>query len=184
MTTLSLSIRSDAALGPRAVRGIVALGFAALLAVPTFAEGEGGGDWVIPPGREQILGKILGVGEELPGSCKLTKGDIQYSVVNATYFCDGTEVVLELAHPSQAQSDAAATTELFAISSKGGEVPPGLLSALESRVQANQDQFAWEQGVQQEASAESLPIQGPMLYVAGAAALLVIAVVGFILRRA
>ncbi len=172
-----------------AARIVFVAGLVGALAVPILAKDEEPAQWVIPPGQEELLGKMLGAGEKLPGGCRLAKGDIQYSVINAVYNCDGKDVSLELAHPSQSKSAAGKKTAKFAISASEGAAPDALLDALVERAKASEGDFAWQVStandpVPYEQSFAGKLTEGPMLYVAGAAALLVIAVLGFILRRA
>lgn len=159
-----------------------------LVALAGAASEQSEDNWIIPPGREELLGKILGVGEELPGGCHLVKGDIQFSVVNATYDCEGSQVVVQFAHPDQAGPGPAVTTRRFAIRSESGMTPPNLLAALEERATAQEGQFAWEEappsGPLQEDQLGSMLPDGPMRYVFGAAVLLAIAALGFVVRKA
>jgi hypothetical protein len=172
----------------RSLRLLWVATFLTLVGIASAASDQSDDKWIIPPGREELLGKILGVGTELPGGCHLVKGDIQFSVVNATYDCDGSQVVVQFAHPDQAGPAPAVTTKRFAIRSESGTAPPDLLAGLEERARAQEGPFAWEEappsGPLQESQFGSLIPEGPMRYVVAAAALLAIGALGFILRKA
>ena len=153
----------------------------------SFAEAKG--EWIIPPDREEVLAEVLGARGPMPGGCQLTEGDIQFSVINATYVCNGNEITLLLSHPSKAGANPLATTDTFAISAKAGNAPAELVKALTDRIDAVGDRFAWEIGQRNELSpgqesAGGFVLQGPMLYGAIAAALVGLGILGFIVRRA
>ncbi len=150
---------------------------------PTDTEGKG--QWVIPPEREQVLGGILGVGDELTDNCKLGNGDIRYSIIKATYICDGKPFEVEFAHPDQANTAPSATTKNFAITATDKGIPPDLLTSLQTRVRDKEGDFEWQWIAPPKSEVETaLPIDGVLLYAAAAAALIGIGVVGFILRKA
>ncbi len=171
---------------PQPLRALVTVAIAVVLGMPSTAPADETKEpdiWVIPPGREEILGKMIGVGIELPGGCKLDKGEIQYSIVEATFVCNGATFTLELAHPDQAESPRT-TTERFAISSKGAPAPEGLLSAIEARVRQSEGRFEWEKTTPSENERTARPAGGPKFYLTIAGALLAVVALGFILRKA
>ncbi len=172
----------------RPLRALATVAIALVLGIPgagatPTTETEEPDSWVIPPGREDVVGKIIGLGVELPGSCKLDKGDIQYSVIEATYLCNGDRFTLVLAHPDQTESPRT-TTERFAISSKGAAAPEDLLNAIEAHVRQSEALFEWAKTAPSEGEPTTMLPSGPMLYLAIAGALLAVVALGFILRKA
>ena len=99
-------------------------------------------DYVIPPGQEEILGAMLGKDGGLPGDCHLTTGDVEKTVVKATYACPGGEVVVELAHPAAAAENAT-RTEKFAVRIDRGTPPPDFQGALLARIRQRETEFRW-----------------------------------------
>jgi hypothetical protein len=97
---------------------------------------------VIPPGQEELLGTILGKGSALPGDCKLAAGNIEKTIVHATYACPSGEVIVELAHSADASANAT-RTEKFALRIERGTPPPDLQSALLSRIREHENEFGW-----------------------------------------
>ncbi len=97
----------------------------------------------IPPGQEDLLLEMLGKKTSLPGSCKLEDGRVEYTVVEATYACSLGEVIVELAHASEA-TDTDVQTEHFAIAVLDGSAPNELIDTLAARVQQREASFVWE----------------------------------------
>ena len=97
---------------------------------------------VIPPGQEEQLANMLGRGATLPGQCQFARAQVDQSVISSTYTCPQGEVVVELAHPSVAASDAA-TTEKFAIAVREGAAPPEFLEGLLERIRAEEAAVEW-----------------------------------------
>jgi hypothetical protein len=114
-----------------------------LLSSATFAAAEvkSPGVAVIPPGREELLADMLGLGAELP-LCAFAGAQADRAIVRSRYACPAGEVVIELRHPSNAPESAIVTTR-FAIVSSGGAAPPELLNALEARIRARESGFEW-----------------------------------------
>jgi hypothetical protein len=110
---------------------------------PAEAAGAALGAPVVPPGQEELLGAMLGKGATLPDGCKMTGGEVDYTVVRGTYQCPGGEVVIELTHPSKA-SGAATRTERFAITVRSGSPPAGLMPALVSLIRSREASFEWK----------------------------------------
>lgn len=117
--------------------------FFVLLATATFAaeETEEPGVAVIPPGREELLADMLGLGAALP-VCSFAGAQAERAVVRSHYTCPAGEVVIELRHPSQAPKEAV-VTDRFVIVVSSGTAPPELLRALEARIRAREDDFEW-----------------------------------------
>src|SRR5437763_16333505 len=86
-------------------------------------------EYVIPPGQEEVLGAMLGKDGGLPGNCTLGTGDVQKTVVSATYACPKGAVVVELTHPDVAAAGAT-RTEKFAVRIESGTPPPDFQNAL------------------------------------------------------
>jgi hypothetical protein len=97
---------------------------------------------LIRPGQEEILGRMLGRGEVLPGGCRLTGGKVEDNVVAATYACDSAGITLRLMHPSKAADDAVRTAN-FAVVRGDGSPPAGLLEAVTEHVRENESAFEW-----------------------------------------
>src|SRR5512147_2880056 len=95
---------------------------------------------VIPQGYEDLAAELLGRGEQIAGSCKLTGGAID-SAIRGIYQCGDDKVVVELVHPSKA-SPSAPHTARFAVTVQGS-APPGFLDALLARVRAKEEPFQW-----------------------------------------
>lgn len=97
---------------------------------------------LIPPGREVAVGRMLGHGDALPGSCRLTEGRIDRTLARATYACGDVPVTLELVHRSKAR-DAALRTRDFGILVVEGAPPAGFLDAIAARVRDEERRFEW-----------------------------------------
>jgi hypothetical protein len=109
-------------------------------------------DPVIPAGHEQLLAAMLGKGVQLPGGCTLVSGEIEYSIVVATYSCPWGEVVLELGHSSNA-TPTSILTEKFALTLQSGSAPEAFGEALAQLIRSREAAFQW-------AWAEEKPVQG------------------------
>ena len=96
----------------------------------------------IPPGQEALVGAMLGSDATLPGDCKLLTGNLQKTTIEATYACSSGEVVVELANPANAPTNAT-RTEKFAIRVVRGTAPADLQSTLVSRIRERESQFRW-----------------------------------------
>lgn len=130
--------------------------------------------FVIPPGQDQLLSDMLGMGQALPAGCKFTDGKVERSMVIATYECQGATVVVDLRHPSEAPAGAV-STKRFAVSVRSGSAPAGLVDAIVERVRAREGEFEWKE--------TKGPARSPMRWVlAAAVAVLLLAVVWFARR--
>lgn len=118
-----------------AVLVVITLGLAAA------GDADDGGP-VIPPGQEELLVEMLGRSAVLPDGCALTEGRTVRTVVRARYACELGEVVLHLAHPSQAPEGATRTAQ-FALAVHSGSATAGLTSAIAALVRAREDEFEW-----------------------------------------
>jgi hypothetical protein len=113
---------------------------------------------LIRPGQEEVIARMLGRGELLPGSCKLADGQIT-GIISATYSCANGRPRLQLVHPSRARDDALRTRE-FAIVLLEGSPPPGLLDAVAGHVRGNEREFEWQLEAPRETSPAELPPYG------------------------
>jgi hypothetical protein len=140
---------------------------ASLGATPTVA----GMEAVIRSGQERLLADILGQGASLPGGCAFAGGRVEGAAVVATYRCAHDEVRIELRHPSAAPPDARRTVQ-FALTVGAGAPPPALIEALESRIRAREDRFAWswQPVIPKEPDPPPLPRVAAALVVLGLAA--------------
>jgi hypothetical protein len=98
---------------------------------------------VIPPGYEDLFAQVFGRGETLPGECRFSGGEAAGPTVRATYACGFGEIVLALAHPSQAPKGATLTKQ-FAISVQSGSAPAGLVDAVAARLRAREGEIQWK----------------------------------------
>ena len=94
------------------------------------------------PDKKSCSGRCSAKGTALPGDCRLAAGSIDKTIVKATYACPSGEVIVELAHPAAAPTDAG-RTEKFALRIERGTPPPDLQSALLSRICERETQFRW-----------------------------------------
>src|SRR5262249_49477215 len=113
---------------------------------------------LIQPGQEEVIARMLGRGETLPGSCTLADGQIT-GIISATYSCANGMTRLQLVHPSRAPDDALRTRE-FAVSLVEGSPPPGLLDAVAGHVRGNERDFEWQLEAPPETSPEQMPPYG------------------------
>jgi len=98
--------------------------------------------WVIPAGKDEVLGQMLGGADALPGSCTFADGQALRTSVRATYKCPSGDVVFELQHPSKAPAGATQTAR-FAIKLQSGSPPEGFTDALVARIRAHETGFEW-----------------------------------------
>lgn len=89
----------------------------------------------IPQGNEELLAAMLGRGEKLPGDCVFTGGQVDRTVVHATYRCAAGDVQIELSHSVGAGH--------FVVAVVGGTAPAGFVAALEASVRARESGFHW-----------------------------------------
>jgi hypothetical protein len=134
------------------------------------------GEAVIPAGREEMLAGMLGRGGPLAAGCTFSGGQVEYSVVRATYTCPAGEVVYELSHPAAAAAPAA-RTERFALTPVSGSPPDALTAALIARLRGAESAFEWQWVARPRSSSRTWA--GPFV----AAALLAVAVLGWLVRR-
>ena len=99
-------------------------------------------DYVISPGQEDVLGAMLGKDGGLPGGCTLTTGDVEKTIVKATYACPKGDVVVALTHPGAAPAGAT-RTEKFGVRIESGTPPPDLQNALLARIRERETDFRW-----------------------------------------
>ena len=99
-------------------------------------------DYVISPGQEEILGAMLGKDGGVPGGCALTTGDVEKTIVKATYTCPKGDVVVELTHPDAAPADAT-RTQKFGVRIDSGTPPPEFQNALVARIRERETDFSW-----------------------------------------
>jgi hypothetical protein len=123
---------------------LTTLATAAVPVLVAFADqAEPGGEAVVPEGRDELLGEMLGKGATLPDGCKLNEGRVEYTTVKATYGCPTGEVVYELSHPSRA-GGGAARTDRFALTLQSGSPPAGLEPALIALIRSREAAFEWK----------------------------------------
>jgi hypothetical protein len=97
---------------------------------------------VIPPGHEDRIATMMGRQALLPGSCRLTSGQIEARRIGATYECAGGEVAVELRHPDDVPAGTP-RTQHFGIVILRGHAPPELLEELQARIRAAEAGFEW-----------------------------------------
>ncbi len=98
---------------------------------------------VIGSGQDELLGAMLGSGEELPGSCRFLSGAAHPQTIVATYTCAGQSLVLELRHRG-AVPMGAPHSDHFALAIKEGLAPSGLIEALLARIREREAEFQWQ----------------------------------------
>src|SRR5512139_238259 len=99
--------------------------------------------FVIPPGMEPLFADMLGSGQSLPGGCQFSDGQIERTIVLATYICQDGQVVLQLRHPDVAPAGGV-RTQSFALSVKSGAPPQELTDAVAERIRARERAFTWK----------------------------------------
>ncbi len=98
----------------------------------------------IPPGQERLVGEMMGLGEELPGACRLLGARIVMSEVAARFSCGAPPVELEIALRHVAEDGPAlARTDRFRLVARDGAPPPALVTELAARVAAREAAFKW-----------------------------------------
>ncbi len=98
----------------------------------------------IPPGQERLVGEMMGLGEDLPGACRLLGARIVMSEVAARFSCGAPPVELEIALRHVAEDGPAlARTDRFRLVARAGAPPPELVTALAARVTAREAAFKW-----------------------------------------
>jgi hypothetical protein len=96
----------------------------------------------IPPGREELLGAMLGRDTTLAEGCSWAGGDVDRTLIRSKYQCKTGDVVVELSHPSKAPAGTV-QTERFAVTLLSGSPPPQLMDALVARIRAREAEFEW-----------------------------------------
>lgn len=86
--------------------------------------------------------EMLSTGAPLADGCTLVEGKIEFTVVEARYSCRSGDVVLEIAHASQAYSRDT-QTEQFAITVMEGSPLPDLVDELSARIVQRESDFEW-----------------------------------------
>jgi hypothetical protein len=110
--------------------------------VPSFAGTDSAADGpAIPPGQENLILQMLGVGAPLSG-CDLVDGQVHYTTIKATYACDDSQVEYQLAHRSKAGADTTATDQ-FAVTLTSGSPPSGFADALVGVIRSREGEFEW-----------------------------------------
>jgi hypothetical protein len=99
-------------------------------------------DPLIRAGQEDVIAQMLARGERLPGSCQLADGQIDQTLVRATYSCAEGRIDLQLVHPSRAPANALLTRD-FAVVLVDGSPPPGLFDAIAAHVRRYEPAFQW-----------------------------------------
>lgn len=97
---------------------------------------------VIPPGQEELVGRMAGLGESLPGGCSLTGASVDGSHVTLRYGCESGQETVEL-RPPGAGADVAQTTGKFAIATPGGHASKELVAAIAARVEKHEGSWHW-----------------------------------------
>src|SRR5262245_28129073 len=88
-----------------------AIALSLVLCVPLFAEGGNASEGLaIPPGQENLLLQMLGVGKPLAG-CDLVDGQVQHTSIKATYACEENNVEYRLTHRSLGGPGSTATDQ-------------------------------------------------------------------------
>jgi len=97
----------------------------------------------IPPNQEALLGEMLGKDTQLPAGCTLSSGDVEHTLVKATYACPSGDVVIQLAHPGLADHPLV-STDRFALTVLSGTPPPDLPNAIAGLIRAHEAAFVWK----------------------------------------
>src|SRR5207302_9239562 len=120
-------VRAAATRGVETLAAVIrALVFVGLVfgAAPVLAQ-------VILPGQEDVLAAMLGSGVALPDGCTFADGQVERTIVRATYRCPSGDVIIELSHRG-VSDPRAIRTERFVLSVIAGSPPDHLLGALEA----------------------------------------------------
>jgi hypothetical protein len=117
----------------------------AALTTPAFAEEDAAqvSTAAIGPGQEEILLTMLGKGAKIPDGCKLASGEVDHTVVEATYTCPLGRVVLELAHPSEGQATDKETDQ-FVFTVLEGSPPADLADEVGALIRSHEGEFEWK----------------------------------------
>ncbi|MFT3769854.1 MAG: hypothetical protein QM820_30855 [Minicystis sp.] len=99
------------------------------------------GRWVIPPGQEAIVGRMLG--GALPGGCRFAGASIEKTQVSARYACADGERRIALRHPSEALDAAVRSKQLAVVVPAGSALPQELVAALGDRLRAEDATWRW-----------------------------------------
>jgi tetratricopeptide (TPR) repeat protein len=119
---------------------VIAIGL--LAAAPVF--GDEAARPVIPPGRETIIGRMVGDGvESLSGGCALVRAAILQAVVKAEYACGGVAVEVLMRHPEGAAASALRTSA-FAIEVTPADAPAEFVATLLQRVKEGERGWEWQ----------------------------------------
>jgi hypothetical protein len=141
---------------------------------------------VVPPGQEELLAQMLGLGATLPEQCRFTDGDANGPIIHGDYTCGAEQVTLELHYPADAPASAPRTAK-FALVVKSGTPPRELTDAVLSLVRSHEGAFEWKvmQLPRQEGQAglgEQAKTPSVLLAIA-AVAILTALVLGWLVRR-
>ena len=124
----------------------------ALVGLVFAAPRDGRAGPIIPPGRDAMLGEMLGAGPgRVGGRCAFDGASVKRSFVQASYRCgDAGDVTVSLMHPGAAK-DAARRTDRFAISVVSGTAADAaFLDDLASRVRAREAAWEWANATDRE----------------------------------
>lgn len=113
--------------------------------------------YVIPPGREALLGKMLGDGKVTLAGCRFDGASIRQTIVEARYLCGKRTVPVRLSHASEAPADAEKTAKFAVHAPAEAKAPAGLVHEIAERVRANEAGFEWGDGRATAHSARPLP---------------------------
>ena len=98
---------------------------------------------VVPPGEEELLAQMLGLGATLPAECRFTDGDANGPIIRGDYACGANQATFELHYPSDAPPSAPHTAK-FALVLHSGTPPPELTDALLSLIRSKEGAFEWK----------------------------------------
>jgi hypothetical protein len=99
-------------------------------------------EFVVPPGQDELIAEIVGRGTTFPGACRFTGGQVDYTLIRATYACDAGDVSVELQHPAAASPGVRRTVE-FAVLVQHGVAPLGFVEALTAHIRSRESAFRW-----------------------------------------
>lgn len=181
-----MSVRCIRTLGVRVLRSagrwLGAVFFCGLffpLRAATAASADGS-QTVIAPGKEQLLGEMVGLGAALPGGCSLEDGKVEHKTIRAAYKCETGTVVYQLSHPDEAPAGAV-KTKRFALALVSGTPPAGFQDTLKELIVSKEPAFEWTVIIppkrpEMERSSHPIALLAAAVAAAGAAA-------WFLLRR-
>ncbi|APR79678.1 Hypothetical protein A7982_05025 [Minicystis rosea] len=124
-----------------AVRGRTWLRVAVVFAVLAITGLAQAGRWVIPPGQEALVGRMLG--GDLPGGCRFAGASLEKTQVLARYACPAGEGRLMLRHPSDARDAVVRSQQLAVVVATDAPVPAALVTALGERLRAEESAWRW-----------------------------------------